>query len=196
MEWERRGRRVELGDKLSEISGDLTWGSPTSYEWAPLLAEWYIARSTRIERSYLKDWLVLGPYGDQAELAAGDAASVLRSGLLDEEFLPDEAIVTPQEGDVAAEGLTWKRFDGIVPGVIDVAEAVSGYPNSGWARLNNNYPFSVAYFATYIYTPRFQQAVLNIGSSDGVKVWVGENVVLERDAMGSDASAKRLDHRT
>ena len=130
----------------------------------------------------MKDWLVLGPYKDES--AVGDAPpSGLSRNLLGEEFLPDEETVTPQEGDVAAEGLTWQRFDGIVPGVVDVAEAVSGYPNSGWARLNNNYPFSVAYFATYVYTPRLQQVVLNIGSSDGVKVWVGENVVLERDAM-------------
>ena len=184
VEWERRGKRVELGDELSEISGDLTWGGPGTYEWAPLLAEWYMAGSTPIERSYVKDWLVLGPYGDQEELAVGDVGTFeSRESLLEERFLPDEETVTPQEGDVAAEGLAWQRFDGIVPGVVDVAEAVSGYPNSGWARLNNNYPFSVAYFATYVYTPRFQQVVLNIGSSDEVKVWVRDNVVLERDAM-------------
>ena len=32
VEWQKRGERVELGDKLSEVSGDITWGSPTTYD--------------------------------------------------------------------------------------------------------------------------------------------------------------------
>lgn len=171
------GATVEPGDLIGYVIGDgdhplAHWGGGSFFDWIPVLAEWYVAQSTPRERSYVKDWLVLGPFRNP------DDASRLSTP-----YIPGEANVQPQVGDSTADGLTWRRWDGIVPGVVDVGEALSEFPNSGWARLNGNYPFSAAYFATYVYTPAARDVVLNVGSSDAVKVWVGDQVVLERNTF-------------
>ena len=174
---EKIGAAVELGDTIGETNRSaVRWGSGTDYDWTLVLAEWYVGQSTAVERSYVKDWLVLGPYDAQSGEGSSEPVSPLRRG-----YLPDEPAVAPQAGDPAPGGLTWKRFDGIVPGVIDVAEALSEFTNSGWALINGNYADTVAYLATYVYTPVDRLVTLNFGSSDGVRVWLGDDLVLDKD---------------
>lgn len=179
---------VELGEVIVVTGADenlsLRWGSGSHYDWTPLLAEWYVANSTPVERSYVKDWLVLGPYStvEQGQLGKTNMSNSFVSPL-SVEYLANEAVVEPRAGSGAQEGLTWRRFDAIVPGVVDVTEALSEFKNTGWAQINGGYPSSVAYLATYVHSPSVHLALLNIGSSDGVKVWVSKRVVLDSDAM-------------
>ncbi len=171
------GAAVKPGDIIGYAIGDgdhplVHWGGGSFFDWIPVLAEWYVAQSTPRERSYVKDWLVLGPFHSPDD-----------STRLSTPYIPDEATVQPQVGDSTPDGLTWRRWDAIVPGVVDVGEALSEFPNSGWARMNGNYPFSAAYFATYVYSPVARDVLINLGSSDAVKVWVGDQAVLERNTF-------------
>ncbi|MCH7626145.1 MAG: cellulase family glycosylhydrolase, partial [Chloroflexi bacterium] len=187
---DRIGTRIEMGEKVGTVGGPndvviIKWGREASYDWAPLLAEWYVANASPIERSYVKDWLVLGPIDSPTRsrsLPQSDDGEGFVSPL-EMEFLPQEAAVTPIAGDQVGDSLAWRRYDGIVPGVIDVTEALSDFPNSGWARIDGKNANSVAYFATYLYSRFFQNIVLNVGSSDAIKVWLGEEVVLDKDTF-------------
>ena len=168
------GTSVKRGDPIATVADGRTsiqWGSGTSYDWVPVLAEWYVAHATPVERSFVKDWLVVGPFDSIDDINP-----------LSTPYISNERALAPRAGDSAPRGLEWRRFDGIVPGVVDVVEAVSEFPYSGWGRVNGSYAFSVAYLATYVYSPDFAGATLNVGSSDGIKIWVDDQVVLERDA--------------
>ena len=174
---DRAGGEVQPGDRIATVTDSSTpvrWGSESSYDWAPLLAEWYVAGASPIERSYVKDWLVLGPYDQNPDSI---------ESALDVEYIPNETNIRPSDGDAAPEDFSWRRFDAIVPGVVDVAEALSLYPNSGWARVTGNSPFSVAYLATYVYSPDFREVRVSVGSSDAVKVWVGPDELIRSDAQ-------------
>lgn len=186
---------VEAGSPVGTVKGDIRWGSDLQYDWAPLLAEWYIAGSTPLERSYVKDWLVAGTFrssdneplpdleGQTGSLNPPSEEQTESINPLAEEFLSEEALLQPKEGDISDDIIEWQRYDGIVPGVVNVADAASGFRNSGWASANGNGAFSGAYLATYVWSPIPRNVTLNIGSSDGVKAWLNEDVVLERNAM-------------
>ncbi len=163
---------IRIGKTMQLDAPFVQWGSGSNYDWAPVLAEWYVAQSSPVIRSYQKDWLVLGPISSEGILEP-----------LSEAFIQNEATVSPREGDAGPNDLAWKRYEGIVPGVVNVAEAVSDYPNSGWASINGNQPFSVAYFATYAYAPAATEVTLNIGSSDAFKVWVNDKMALDNPTM-------------
>ncbi|MCI0437650.1 MAG: cellulase family glycosylhydrolase [Chloroflexi bacterium] len=197
------GTEVKAGQALTNLANidgaaEVFWGGgPASdpgggstFDWMPLLAEWYMAHSTPVIRSYVKDWLVLGPYETEETIDFGSIDSDQEEerdedfvSPLDTPYLTNEESVNPEAGDLATEGLVWRRYDGILPGVVNVAEALSDYPNSGWARVNGNGARSVAYLTTYVYSPNDRQVVLNLGSSDPIKVWVGNTMVFERDTF-------------
>ena len=163
------GSRVEAGDEI----GTTNFGSfphvhwDKEYLWPYFLSEWYMAYSTPEVRSYVDDWLLLGPYENS------DAGTRLST-----DYLGGEAVINPDAGDAAPGGLTWTEFDGIVPGVVNVGDAISGYPNTNWAWMQYNYPEGAAYLATYVYSPTSRSALLNVGGSDAVKVWLNSDLVL------------------
>jgi hypothetical protein len=169
------GKSVIPGDFLGwsmgavTMRGDVGWWHINingGYQWGPMLAEWYTAHASQKALSYIKDWLVAGPYNNPFDAFR-----------LSQDYLGNEGAVEPLEGNPAAQGVAWKRWDNIVPGVISVGDAVDPYPNSGWAWVNGNYSAGAAYLATYVYSPESRAAVINLGSSDAVKVWLGSREV-------------------
>jgi outer membrane biosynthesis protein TonB len=168
-------QRVEVGDFIGKVLGTVNYPHihwATGFAWQHALAEWYVNGATPAQLSYVKDWLVAGPYPN--------ANSETR---LAEVYIPSEAAVEPRPGDFAGAGTVWKRYDALVPGVINVGEAMSQYPGSNWYWVNGNYPNSAAYFATYVYSPGASSVTVNVGSSDAVKVWVNDQAVLTREGF-------------
>ena len=75
----------------------------------------------------------------------------------------------PEKKD--AKGVEWKRLkDGIGPQVIDLERAIG--------RGDNR----TAYAKTHVWSPEEQDVQLQIGSDDGVKVWVGDKLVHANNA--------------
>jgi hypothetical protein len=175
---EQFGERIERGDFVGPVLGitgysHIHWGSGAFFDHAPVFAEWYVAHATPIERSYVKDWLVLGPFTNLDDETR-----------LNEPYIPNEETVRPKDGDSAGIGdMVWRRFDDVVPGVVDVAETVTPYPRSGWTKVTGNQPFSVSYMLTYAYSAGERDVTLNFGSSDAIKAWVNDEVVLVEDTV-------------
>ncbi|MFW6162595.1 MAG: HEAT repeat domain-containing protein [Planctomycetota bacterium] len=97
---------------------------------------------------YLVSWQVAGPYGSNGP------------GDFNKPFAPEK------EGETAA----WKTMTvGTTPDKPWLIEP----DHVGWLRGSNR----VAYFRTRIYSPKQQKARMELGSDDGVKVWIGGNVV-------------------
>jgi DNA-binding beta-propeller fold protein YncE len=150
------------------------------FELGPMLAEWYTAHAGPIARSYVKDWLVAGPF-----------EGLPGTQRLHQDNLGGEAPSRPIPEGPAGPDQQWKLWDNLAPGVVPVAEAVDPYPFSGWAGLNGNHAGSAAYLATYIYSDSPRSAVLNIGSSDMVKVWLDHQVVFSLEACVTDHAGFR-----
>jgi hypothetical protein len=119
---------------------------------------------------YIKDWLVTGPWTDPDP------------GRLNTNFLgPAEGTVTPSEGDPAGAD-TWRPHDNLIPGVVDLASALSPAPYSGYAeKVQDSYPNSVAYAHVYINSPAAQNVQLWLGFNDSIRVWLNGNQVFEQD---------------
>ncbi len=166
------GKRVEAGQLIAT-----TWRADwyhvhfaSSFLWGPVLAEWYMAGASPVALSYIKDWLVVGPFWNEDG-----------SARLSKDYLGDEAAVMPKPDAPAPGNTTWRVWDNAVPGVVSIGETVDPYPYSGWAWVNGNYFGSAAYLATYVYSEEPRAALLNVGSSDAVKVWLGTEQVLSAD---------------
>gem|GEM_PF-2942711 len=166
------GEKVAQGDLIG-LSGAAGWPHVSvsgGFMSGPVLAEWYMASASPAARSFIKDWLVTGPFVELDGPARFDG-----------DHLNGEKSAAPADGVASAAGQMWKLWDNIVPGVVLVNEVVDQYPYSGWARINGNYPASAAYLATYVYTQKARKAVLLVGSSDPVKAWVGDDLVLDQN---------------
>ncbi|MFP4055380.1 MAG: HEAT repeat domain-containing protein [Candidatus Brocadiia bacterium] len=74
-----------------------------------------------------------------------------------------------------AKGVAWKQVaaTGQQPGFLDLNEVVGRHENSS------------AYLKAQVWSPREQKARLEVGSDDGVKVWLDGQVVLDRDVARS-----------
>lgn len=169
VDFDRKGKRVKPGERVG-LTGQMNWPHlhwSNRYEWAILLGEWYVAHATPVQRSYLKDWLVIGPFPD------GDP---------DRDFLGGEASAHPEAG-ASVGGDAWKLYDGVIPGVVDVGEAVSDYPHSGWGQVHGYWPGHAAYLATYLHTTEPKRVTLQVGGSDPVSVWVGGEKVLQNNEV-------------
>ncbi len=158
---------------LIGYSGQANWYHThlvSDFTLGPALAEWYANGASPEVLSYVKDWLVAGPFFNEDD------------GLrLRKDYLGNEVQVMPEMGQEAADGRHWLYWDNLVPGVVMVGEAISPFPFSNVASVRRNYPTGVAYFATYVYAPEPTEAVLRVGSSDSVAVWVGDKQVLSQD---------------
>ncbi|MBI2931262.1 MAG: M23 family metallopeptidase [Planctomycetes bacterium] len=158
------GQRVEPGDPLG-VSGMASWPHlhwPASF-YAPALAEWYVAQNDPVKLSYVMHWLVAGPF----------------DGGLDTDPLVGETAAAPRAGDTTSEGLTWKTWDNMVPGIVFVGESVDPYPNSGWAVVRGNHSDKGAYLCVYVDSDTTQDGVLRIGHSDPVKAWWNGQLVAD-----------------
>ena len=70
-----------------------------------------------------------------------------------------------------AKGVAWKPLSkGVGPQIINLLEAIGGGDNRA------------AYLKTYVWSPAEQDVKLEIGSDDGVKVWVGGKLVHSNNA--------------
>jgi hypothetical protein len=135
-----------------------------------MLAEWYMADASPERLSYVTDWLVAGPFSNEDD--------ALR---LQTDYLGNEQSADPHHGDPAGDGRTWSYWDNMVPGVVMVGETVNPFPYSGWTWVNGNEPTGAAYMTTYVNSPSRQEVILNLGASDAIKVWVGDQEVLTQD---------------
>jgi HEAT repeat protein len=104
----------------------------------------------QVATDYLTDWQIAGPYRQ----AGKDYAA-----LFDVAFAPETQ---------AAEGVRWQELpsggDPKLPCLVDLLKALGGEQ-------------CVAYARTSIHSDQDQQAVLELGSDDGVKVWLNDKQV-------------------
>lgn len=180
VEWQSVGQRVLPGDVVGLSGGSMDmdgkirfWHTHVAgdFEWGPMLGEWYTAHASPVALSYIKDWLVAGPFDNP------DGATRLTR-----DYLGGEAWAQPI-ADAPAGSTTWKLWDNVVPGVVDVAESVDPYPFSGWAWVNGNYPTAAAYLATYVYAEEPWSVVLQVGSSDAIRIWMDQQEVFTQLAF-------------
>lgn len=116
-------------------------------------------------------WLVLGPYAGEMN---SKHIAVDESGNISDTILPKE--------DGAVGGKQWAFRDNFVSSVVHMGELVSESPFSG--NPDQNPRDSVAYAATYIYSPQDDTTDntvhLKWGSSDSAKVWLNGQSVLDK----------------
>lgn len=179
------GTQVEKGTLIG-YSGSANWYhthivnvSSLGYAMGPIVAEWYMNSATPERLSYVKDWIVAGPFFNEDD------------GLrLHEDYLSGEETVEPEFEQSAADGRDWLYWDNIVPGVVMAAETVSAFPYSGLTHVEENFPMGSLYMATYVNSPEPMDVVLNVGASDAVKVWVGDELVIEEDSCVPQTTAR------
>ena len=129
-------------------------------------AELALKRLEEIE-SFVTDWWVAGPYTHAA-----------RTGqeLFDQPFPPEEP---------GATGIAWRK------------QPLADDPNGLWAMdLHATMPgdHRAGYLWTRVYSPKTQPVRLDIGSDDGVKVWLNGKVVHSNNALrGLEPGADKID---
>ena len=113
-------------------------------------------QSHPVDGTYVRDWLVLGPF---------------TPGALDRDFLADaggEKAIRPREGDTVStasgETLTWKRFRSEADG-LDFFAALREIENA------------TAYAFVNLESARPGTALLYLGSDDSVRVWLNGEAV-------------------
>ncbi|OHA61943.1 MAG: hypothetical protein A2109_00010 [Candidatus Wildermuthbacteria bacterium GWA1_49_26] len=122
-------------------------------------------------QGYIKDWLVLGPFSDASS-----------NRLLNDKLGGQESTIEPSE-NLVTSGRTWKFYDNLLPGVVDLASALSPAPWSNYAeRAKDNYPNSVGYAHVFINSPATQNAQLWLGYNDGIRVWLNGNLLYTDNA--------------
>jgi alpha-mannosidase len=112
------------------------------------------------EEGFIREWLLLGAF------SRDDAATRLSAPIL-----PDEPSVAPLPND-PLEGRTWKNHRSPADTVDLLANAI-GFP----CRHN-----AVAFAFCYVASPAEQNAVLRLGSDDGIAAWLNGNRVWFNDA--------------
>lgn len=109
------------------------------------------------DRDFINSWVVSGPYSKK-NVGGGE--------LIDVVFAPEE----PSE---SMEAVSWKAVDSSViapPGFVDLMKI----------RPGSN---CCAYLKTRVYVPSATKAKMEIGSDDGVKIWLNDNVVHSNNVM-------------
>ncbi len=107
-----------------------------------------------IERGRPADWILCGPFPTES---------------LDGEALPGEAELQPRAGGEAAPGKAWRILS--APDLdLTSPEAFGAFDDA------------VVYIATYVQSPIEQEALLLVGSDDGVKIWVNGRCAWRNDA--------------
>ncbi len=117
-----------------------------------------IIRGSCSEASYVRNWLICGPF----------------TGFrLEDKIVENEADISPSSGDMLS-GKAWKEFHS-VEDIINFEEPVAFGAEDE----------AVAYAYCEISSDEERTVLLNIGSDDGIKIWVnGENVVDNNIARG------------
>ena len=137
------------------------------YEFIYMLREWYLANASPETLSYVQDWLVAGAYEEENE-----------ADRLQTDYIGGAARAMPQLDSVAGGGERWQYWDNLVPGVTYVAETISPFPYSGFEDVFKNRPNGAVYLATYVHSEFERSVVLNVGASDAIDVWYGDERVL------------------
>jgi HEAT repeat protein len=145
-------------------------------------ALWLQAEEVRnhVERytGYITQWKISGPYGEGRKAEE----------LLDAEFAPEMSAEANDGGsaNAAADGadraseVPWRELpitDADAPWMFDLAKAIGGDQRCAYAR-------------TYVWSGAKQPALLEIGSDDGVKVWLNGQVVHESNVFRGMAAAQ------
>lgn len=167
------GQIIQKGTLIG-YSGEANWYHTHiigPYEFGPILGEWYMRDATPERESYIKDWLVAGPFFNEDD------------GLrLQTDYIGEGTLADPELGQPPVADYEWLYWDNLVPGVVMVAEPISPFPYSGLTDTIDNIPTGTSYMATYVNSPEEMNVVLNVGASDAIKVWVGNEVVMEEDS--------------
>ncbi|MBI2049711.1 fibronectin type III domain-containing protein [Candidatus Roizmanbacteria bacterium] len=122
-----------------------------------------------------RHWLILGPYTYSGVLANDNHVAVSESGSIS---------ANPQEGVLDKDGIKqWQFRDNFANGVVHMGELVSSLPFSG-NLADSNPANSMAYAATYVYSPVSQQVHLKWGSNNEAKVWLNGQSVLDQGTGG------------
>ncbi len=118
------------------------------------------------EDGYITAWEVAGPYMlDDDDLEA----------LFNTPFAPED--------DEDSDDVTWRRVpvgtNDAMPFLVELDKAIGGY-------------FRVAYLRTNIWSDAERDAILEIGSDDGNKVWLNDELVSEKHAQRGVAPAQEV----
>jgi len=141
----------------------------------------------------ISDWLVLAPISLEGEENSPKPTSPddQMAKLLDTAYLPDEAHLNPKPGDkvqIHGKTLTWTAVQ--QKNMLDLVAAVkSSMPGAKQEATEHVVGYAVA---TVDAPKATTDAILSVGSDDGVKVWLNGTQVLEKAV---DRSLKPGDDR-
>lgn len=111
------------------------------------------------QMGYVDDWWVIGPFGKFGKLG------------FYEPFAPEREILLEEEYEGTKRMIRWFKLRfGAVFGVIDLSAVLS--PEEG-----------TAYALTYVYSPEPRETALRITTDDGLKLWINEECVYEKDVF-------------
>ena len=149
---------------------------PAKAATSELLLPTAAASSFLSEKSFVTDWLVLGPF----EFKDTDFGGDQQQAATDKEFMPNEGGLDGRQP--APTGTSWKalRFKG---------DAGIGQVNLD--KLYNQIEHAAAYAVAWIDCPRdVKDAKLYVGSDDYLKVWINGKLIhtykTERRASAAD----------
>lgn len=113
---------------------------------------------------FIQKWLINGAYRENDQAVR-----------LNKTYISNETTIAPNT-NAFSNGKVWVQTntDGQY---LDISKALdqNGIVQNGYG-VN-----SVAYANTYVYSPTAQQVKLKLGSDDGIKVWLNNNLVLNKD---------------
>ena len=111
------------------------------------------------QMGYIDDWWVIGPFGKFTKFG------------FYEEFAPERETLFEEEYEGTKRPIRWFKLRfGTRFGVVDLDAVLS--PEEG-----------TAYTLSYVYSPTPREAALRITTDDGLKLWLNEKCVYEKDVF-------------
>ena len=148
---------VQLPSQSTESSDTIVFTAKSRYDTAKTSQSTLTVQEKAPNTGpYILSWLINGYHPNT------DAAT-----RLSKDYIGGEAGVMPTEGSVSG-GKTWFRLDSPAA-YVDLAKTFS------------NQIYCAAYAHAYIYSPSTQTVNLQMGSDDGIKVWMNGSVAWNND---------------
>ncbi len=125
----------------------------------------WITRQLPVEKGwYIKDWMVIGPF----DLMAEDSDEI-PAGFISP-YPPEKEIKLDKKYSTMAGRVSW----------VKCSAGENGYVRYNF-KPNDRV---VGYALSYIYSPEDWEVLFGFGSDDGAKIWVNDDLVFKKHAVG------------
>ncbi len=136
-------------------------GLPALSESGPMHDLWEMVKR---DAGFIKNWMVIGPFDTDAEV---HSPTVAPPGF-DKKFPPEKEIDFSKSYSGMNEEVQWKKAETRKSGILDFNAIY--YPNNG----------AIAYAYAEIESSDSRKAMITLGSDDGAKVWINEELVYRK----------------